>query len=155
MSHDVVMAEHVIPLDLAIAWQPNAPEAVLLSSDAGKACLALASFDEDPRPVVLLWTGCLAAVMQPPNDEAISGHRLYDRGLHGLRWAGEVVESDWIAELEKANRVHSQHDSARFEGLRHFILPLKECVVEAVAAGAVLVRSEGSTSQAAHAGLAL
>jgi hypothetical protein len=69
--------------------------------------------------------------MGAPNDEARHGHRLRD--LAYIRWIGEVLDSALIAELEVANRVHRGHDPRRYESLRHWVVPLKECTVEVVA----------------------
>jgi hypothetical protein len=71
--------------------------------------------------------------MEPPNDEARHGHRLWDAGLCDVLWFGEVSDSALIADLERRNRVHSHHDPRRFDGLRHWIVPLKGSVVEVVA----------------------
>jgi hypothetical protein len=78
--------------------------------------------------------------MEPPNDEAISGHRLYRVGLREARWVGEVHESELIAELEQRSRVHERHDAARFGDYRHWIVRLKECTVEVVARELVVER---------------
>jgi hypothetical protein len=67
-----------------------------------------------------------------PNDEALNGHRLWGRGLDFYSFR-EVVHSDWIAELERRNRVHSQHSTKLFEGLRHFVITFKEQTLECVA----------------------
>jgi len=54
-------------------------------------------------------------------------------GLSRIVWAGEVRESTLIAEPERRNHVHPRHDPQRFDGLRHWVLPLKEVMVEVVA----------------------
>ncbi len=138
------MSERVVPLELGVEWEPNAPHALLVVQDRGVAWLVLNAHptDADQRPVTLVWEGCLAAVMQPPNDESASGHRLYGAGLENVMWAGEVLDSGWIAELEHQDRAHPRHDPARFAGLRHFILPLKEKTVEIVANKVLVVRSD-------------
>jgi hypothetical protein len=149
------MPERVIPLELGVEWEPNAPSAVLLVRDDGMAQLALQVHpdDADQRPVRLVWSGCVAAVMQLPNDEAISGHRLYAKGLSTVVWAGEVLESQWIADLERQNRVHPRHDPAAFvAGLRHFILPLKECTVEVIASSWQILRADDSPDELALEG---
>jgi hypothetical protein len=70
-----------------------------------------------------------------PNEEAFSGHPLFEVGLSGTEFA-EVKKSPWIAALERRNRVHPDHDRERFVKLRHFILPFHdetfECVAESV-----------------------
>jgi hypothetical protein len=54
-----------------------------LAADEGETRLTLRAHPDDPdqRSVGLVWNGCLATRMEPPNDEAISGHRLYDLGM--------------------------------------------------------------------------
>jgi hypothetical protein len=138
------VAERVVPLELGVEWEPNAPDALLLVSDSGLGLLVLRAHfaDVDQRFVTLLWGGCVAAMMQPPNDEALSGHSLYEQGLSEVLWAGEVLDSSWLADLERRNRVHPRHDPGWFADLRHFILPVKEKTVEVVANGWKVVRSE-------------
>jgi hypothetical protein len=147
------MAERVVPWDAGCRWEPNAPDAVLTISDAGRAALAVNAHSDDANQdcVVFSWSGTSAAVMGSPNDEAISGHRLYQHGLSGLLWAGRVEQSEWIAGLERQNRVHPRHDTARFTRLIHFILPLKEGTVEVVAEKVTVLRRPGPTASAAAA----
>lgn len=68
----------------------------------------------------------------PPNDEAIQGHRLAALGLRSYA-AYEVLDSAWIAEMERANRVHWRHSPELFEGLRHFIFTFHDSTLEFVA----------------------
>lgn len=149
--YSLLMAERVEELDLGVAWNANAPDAILLTGDSEPTVLALrADFgDADQRCVVLTWTGCIYACMTPPNDEAISGHRLWKKGLSGLLWAGVVNGSALIKELERRSRVHPLHRPSRFEDLIHYLLPLKECVVEVVASDVTAQRAEGTTAEAA------
>jgi hypothetical protein len=128
------VAERVAPVDLDTRWEPNAPAARLFAADEGETRLTLRAHPDDPdqRSVGLVWSGCLATRMEPPNDEAISGHRLYDLGMRDVLWLGEVFESELIADLEERNRVHPLHRAERYTDLRHWVAPLKECVVEVV-----------------------
>jgi hypothetical protein len=147
------MAERVVPWDAGCTWEPNAPEAVLAVSDRGRAVLAVNAHPADPDQdcVIFVWSRSRAAIMGSPNDEALSGHRLYSRGLSDLLWAGKVEQSEWIADLERRNRVHPSHDPARFIRLVHFILPLKEDTVEVIAEEVTVVRRPGPTTSAAAA----
>ncbi len=70
--------------------------------------------DENQSRVVVEWAGTVAAAMSDPNDEGLHTHPLYASGLDTLTWMGEVV-------------------GATAAPLRHFILPLKEAVVEVTA----------------------
>ncbi len=126
------MAESVVPVHLDVTWDPNAPFAVLMSSDEGHAVLAMLARDGEGS-VVLSWHGTRFASGGSPNDEAISGHRLYRKGLREVLWAGEVNGSRLIASLEKQNRVHPRHNPRRFAGLVHHIVLTKENTYEVVA----------------------
>lgn len=139
------MAERVVEWPLAARWEPNAPDAILMSTDGGLTALALEPHpdDADRRCVVLIWRGTNLARMSTPNDEARSGHRLWSHGLASPLWAARVEDSALVAELEMGNRVHPRHDPAMFHRLSHYVLPLKECTVEVVARDAQLLRDEG------------
>lgn len=150
------MPENVDSWDIGVAWNPGVPNAVLISTDRGSSALALDAHpdDPDPRCVVLTWTGVRTASLGAPNDEAISGHRLYDRGLRDLLWAGVVRDSELIAALERQNRVHPMHDPASFARLTHHVVPLKENLVEVVAESFKVLRLDGPTTHAAATSLA-
>lgn len=66
--------------------------------------------------VVITFGRCRAAAQLPFNDEALHLHPLYGRGLREVLWAGEVLDSTWLP--------------SRRASSRHFVFPLKECVVE-------------------------
>lgn len=129
------MAEHVAPVDLGTSWDPNVPAAQLTATDGGETQLRLRPHpdDNDRRTVLLVWDGCLVARMEPPNDEAISGHRLYEVGLREVHWLGEIHESALISDVERRNRTDSHHPGKGDSGLRHWVAALKECTVEVVA----------------------
>ena len=86
--------------------------------------------------------------MSDPNDEALAGHRLYDSGLGNVDWVGTVSGSAVTAELERRNRVHARHDPKVFDSLVHYIVPLKECVVEVVASSLQTSRATGAARAA-------
>lgn len=144
------MAEAVVPVQPSVSWEPNAPNAVLLSDDFARTVLALNPHpdDADTRSVVLIWEGTRYASMGSPNDEAISGHRLFDKGLRDLLWLGLVEDSELIASLEQANSVHPHHQPEWYAAMSHHILPLKEATVEVVATTLSVVRVTGSTVHA-------
>lgn len=145
------VAEHVRELDARVRWEPNAPEAVLISADSGRCVLALNAHpdDGDQRCVVFTWSGTHSATMSNPNDEPLAGHRLYAHGLAELRWIGVVDGSVLIDELERINDIHPIHNPAQFASASHYVIPLKECVIEVVANVLVAERRKGTTSEAA------
>jgi hypothetical protein len=83
-----------------------------------------------------------SACLADPNDEAISGHRLYGSGLGKVLWAGVVLDSVVIRALEMRNRVRPSHDPSRFRHLTHHVVLLKECVVEVVSEAVSVRRFE-------------
>jgi len=134
-GHSVRVSEHVVNVDLGVVWEPNVPNAILISTDTAVTRLWLSPRwdDSDQRAVVLAWRGAVLARMEPPNDEAREGHRRYEAGLAGVLWLGEVLEGRLVAQLETANRIHPRHNPGMWVGLRHWVVPLKECNVEVVA----------------------
>ena len=89
------------------------------------------------------------ASMGDPNDEAISGHRLYDKRLRGALWAAVVTDSELVRQIANINQVHPRYNPRRFDDLVHHILRLKECTIEVVAVDVRLHRVPGPTAQAA------
>jgi len=74
-------------------------------------------------------------MMGAPNEEAIGGHPLADRGLAPFA-AFEVRDSSWIRKLEAMNSVHPCHDRKRFlESKRHFIFVFHDSTFECIAEG--------------------
>ncbi|MCC7478291.1 hypothetical protein IT575_07500 [bacterium] len=69
-----------------------------------------------------------------PNDEALHGHPLYERGL-GSYGVYEVLGSDLPKALERINSVHHSHDPEQFEGLRHLIFTFHDGAIECVTYG--------------------
>jgi hypothetical protein len=68
----------------------------------------------------------------PPNDEAMEGHPLADRGLEFYD-AFRVVGSSWIRRLERMNSVHERHNPEKFDRLSHYILTFHDSTFECVA----------------------
>jgi len=149
------MAERVVGVGFNVRWEPNAPEAVMISNDLGRTVLALRAHpdDTDQRNVSLVWNGVESATLSAPNDEAIDGHRLWRDGLSDVPWIGVVEESALSRDLMRQNSVHSGHDPRRFELLEHYIVLLKECVAEVVASSVEVHRVDGETLESAAAAL--
>ena len=101
-----------------------------------------------------MWEGVEFASLSAPNDEAISGHRLWRAGLNGVLWLGLFEDSELIASLKKQSSVQPHDESTRYDFLDHNIAPLKECVVEVVAPSLVVHRLDGNTLEAAAAATA-
>jgi hypothetical protein len=67
-----------------------------------------------------------------PNDEALSGHRLFGRGLTFYS-VHRVENSSWIARLEQQNSAHPNHNKAEFlKDLNHYIFTFHDSTLECV-----------------------
>ncbi len=75
-----------------------------------------------------------AMAMGMPNDEALDGHPLSERGLESWR-NYEITNSPWINALEKANRVHGAHKAERYAKLRHIVMTFHDSLFEVVTSG--------------------
>jgi hypothetical protein len=148
-----VVVERVEPYDLALGvplrWEPNAPDAFLVSDDMARGALAQRAHPDDPdqRCVVLRWDVVSYALMGPPNDEARNQHRLYQAGLKDVDWLGVVRDSSLVAGLRPMFGRY-----AVFVPL-HYVVVSKECVVEVLAADVDVFRIGGSPRQAAPSSL--
>lgn len=129
------MRLRVVPIDGIPAWEPNAQPDTLMWRE-GRVALALDPHvdDADQRAVVIEWTGAWIATVGYPNDEGLHEHPLYRAGLDRPLWFGEVVGG-----------------RPRREGLRRFVVPTKENLVDVTARGYRIHRVDGSTLDAAHA----
>ena len=127
----------------------------MISNDRGRTVLVLRGHpeDRDQRNVALVWNGVESATLSAPNDEAVSGHRLWRRGLSEIQWIGVVEDSVLRADLKRHNSVHPRHNQARFDVLEHYIVLLKECLAEVVASSVEVHRIDGGTLESAAAAL--
>jgi hypothetical protein len=147
------VAEWVEPYDFPIGfplrWEPNAPEACLLSDDMGRGALAQRAHPDDPdqRCFVLCWDVVHYALMSPPNDGARNQHRLYRAGLKDLDWLGVVRDSELVKALEPMWRLEGG-----FVPL-HYVVVSKRCVVEVLAENVDVFRIEGRPREAAASSL--
>src|SRR5919108_140066 len=111
---------------------PGAPEPVVLA-DEGSAVIAYYAPDSvnwdtakpedlgEEEVVVAVFRSVRSMMFGAPNDEALHGHPLSDRGLEAYA-AYRVENSSWVRRLERMNRVHPRHSSEAFSRLSHFIL---------------------------------
>ena len=93
---------------------------------------------------VVRFKSCYAHMFGPPNDEALNGHPLFERGLmfYGVF---EIQDSSWLRKLEKMNSVHDRHDKQRFMcSKKHFIFTFHDSTFECIAEGLDIEVSTGS-----------
>src|SRR5262245_54416781 len=89
--------------------------------------------DDAGRAVVRV-PGCLAVKFGYPNDEALPGHPLYGRGFVGTA-VYEVLESSWVAEVARQNRVRFPDSDVSKWGVRHFLFSFHDSTLEVLCRG--------------------
>jgi hypothetical protein len=125
--------ERIVPIEPELPkCDAGAPMPVVVAHE-GMVSVAYWTADFPDRRVAVATFAHVAGILfGAPNDEAFDGHPLYEAGLSRYT-SVEVENSQWIAALERQNRIHRQHDPARFASLRHFVLPFHDTTFECVA----------------------
>ena len=85
---------------------------------------------EDAGTAIVEFSRCSVTKFGYPNDEALPGHPLHDRGLDFYE-VGEVLHSTWVRQLTEQKRFRFPHtpDSTQ----RHFIFTFHDSTFECVA----------------------
>lgn len=105
----------------------------------GPGPLKIAYETADGHIAVVAIPLCLQLICGHPNDEALQGHLLYDKGLKFYA-VHRVGNSSRLAALERANSVHSKHDPLSYlKDKEHWVLTFQDCTVECL-----LMAIEGS-----------
>lgn len=129
----------VVPLTNLPAPDAGAPKPVVLA-DENRAIVAYYAPDwdtakpedlGDEEVAVLRFDAVLSFMFGDPNDEALNGHPLFERGLQFYA-AHRVEQSSWVRQLELMNRVHPLHNAEAFSRLRHFIVTFHDSTFECV-----------------------
>ena len=92
---------------------------------------------------VIEFDGQVSVRFGHPNDEVLSGHPLYGRGLEPYA-AHEVHNSALLAEHVRINSVHPSHDAASWAEVRHYFLVFHDDIVEVLAEGISAQRATGT-----------
>ena len=141
--------EYAQPFGFPLKWDAGAPMPHLLMNDH-RAFLCFLLNERDPS-----WDGsyvtvksldgnqpeslglvefklCLSAKLGSPNDEVFQGHPLRGKGMEAYG-AQHVVNSRWLAELEKINSSHSLYNPASWKEPKHFIFWFHDSTFECIA----------------------
>lgn len=122
---------YAVLCDFPISWDVGAPLPTLLQSDQSADLFFLLP-DDDERVGHIHFERLSSSLFGAPNDETFEGHPLHGSGFQPYR-AMRVVNSPWIAQLERMNSVHRYHDPAAYAALEHFIFPFHDTTFECVA----------------------
>lgn len=87
----------------------------------------------DTQPIAVVeFSRCYSFHFGGPNDEVISGHPLWGKGLNSYD-AHVIANSRWLAEQEKINAVHSFYNPSRWKRLKHYLLLFHDDTFECLA----------------------
>lgn len=117
-----------------------------LNDDEMKSVGSGGEYETDEASLLVEFRLWRAHMFGPPNDEAIRGHPLADRGVRPYG-VFEVKNSSWIRGLERMNRVHRLHRPEQFQDLRHFIFTFHDSTFECVAPDFTWTKRVGSVSK--------
>jgi hypothetical protein len=97
----------------------------------------------DEPLALVLFKGCIAHMLGPPNDEAFAGHPLANRGVEPYG-TYRIENSSWIRRLERMNSVHSRHRPEQFWKLQHLIFAFHDSTFECVCLKFEVTTAKGS-----------
>jgi hypothetical protein len=148
-------------IDIGVRWDWGAPTPVLVDGRRTFVAFYLARPDPDfdgtnprsrnprgDRGVGIVKFVLPAAVrMGAPNDEVLSGHPLWGRGL-SYGCAHVVHNSEWIQELMAINSVHPQFRAERWASRNHYVFTFKDETLECVANGLEVTTEDATLAEA-------
>jgi len=115
-----------------------------VTAEGGVLCLTywLSNFD---RKIVVTFESPECHYLGPPNDEALAGHPLAERGLHHYG-VFEVDSSSWVRALERANQVHDRQRPEAYADLKHYVFTFHDETFECIASGLSYAIAETKSS---------
>ena len=133
-SYVKIVPEIDLVSELDVPWRPDAgtPTPIVWSGPQQTIVIFNASDKANGERVVLSFEVCLGLYFGYPNDEALPGHPLYERGL-GYYGLYEVTESSWLAQLRKQNQTAFPDVQWPSGPIRHFVVTFHDETFECLA----------------------
>jgi hypothetical protein len=124
-------------VELDLPWHPNggAPDPWILASDFEPTRVIYRVAESAPTEepfAVLRFPMCQIMKFGYPNDEALGGHPLYEKGL-GAYSIFEVLNSSWDKLLSDQNLIPFPNPRPAERLSRHFIVTFHESTFECLA----------------------
>lgn len=128
--------EAVEKIEFDLEWEPNVPAPILISTEKNTFLILLKEELNNNKNeyLVIKFLNSIQVKFGSPNDEVLSGHRLYKNGL-SFYSANIVKNSKWIEEIKQINKVHPRYNEKRWENLKHYIFTFVDSTFESIAEG--------------------
>lgn len=128
--------EYAVPYDIGFVPEAAVSEAVLLQTEDG-AVLSFSAMRPQPNGKradagygIVEIDRCSLTKFGYPNDEALPGHPLHEKGLDAYG-VFEVHNSSWVKLITQQNRVAFPKTPESKQ--RHFIITFHDCTFECIA----------------------
>jgi len=131
-------------------WSAGATCPAILVTDGGLILLYNVALEEDDSVGMVTFKNARAHRLAGINDEVLSGHPLYGKGLE-FYGAHEVDDSSWLTELRTVHSVHPQYDASRWSSVKHYILCFHDDMLEVLADGYIAEKRPGTVKEVLEA----
>ena len=131
------MTDDVEMLDVPWISDGGAPMPILYQPEGEPARLVFRVAPIAPTTLplaVVRFPGCWALKFGYPNDEALPGHPLYDKGLSFYKFH-EVFGSSWLLDLHEQNQVSFPTRTEEDSTSRHFVVTFHDSTFECLSDG--------------------
>lgn len=133
-----------------IVWEPKWSAGdtcpVVLASGRSLTLLYNVALEEEDGVGVVTFHRERAHRFSGVNDEVLSGHPLYGKGLE-FYGAHEVDDSSWLKELQTVHSVHARYDPTRWNSVKHYVLCFHDDMLEVLAEGVTIEKRSGTVKE--------
>lgn len=133
-------------IDWEPKWSAGATCPVVLASDKGLVLVYNVALEEEESVGVVTFNRARAHRFSGINDEVLSGHPLYGKGLE-FYCAHEVEDSSWLNDLRAVHTVHNQYDPTRWNSVKHYVLCFHDDMLEVLAQSYVAEKRAGTVKE--------
>ena len=127
-------------------WCAGAPCPIVLAGDHSLTLLYYGTKDESDQVWIVSFHRPHAHMFSGINDESLSGHRLYGKGLEF--YSAHVVDnSSWLKEIRSIHSVHNHYRAENWSKTKHYVLCFHDNLIEVLAEGYTTTERSGSPAQ--------
>jgi hypothetical protein len=129
--------ETAFMLDWEAKWDIGAPCPHVISSGLKTFLIYYAEESdnvENTQVALVEFIDCYSSKFGGADDEVISGHILWEKGLKYYS-AHEIFNSHWIEEEMKTNSIHPHFNKDRWKERKHYMLLFHDEIFECIASG--------------------